>query len=126
MIGPRCSSADYATTQRAWSEEKGFYQTECAPRVNEQIFGKKMFRKIMHKRHGQTRNNALKVLTIRMQNDHDLVVRAVAQRNAFQPHLKLKVPDVAGIPAFAAEYWRFQQEARDRSRTPSDSRVTSD
>ena len=114
MIGPRCSSADYATTQRAWSEEKGFYQTECAPRVNEQIFGKKMFRKIMHKRHGQTRNNALKVLTIRMQNDHDLIVAAAKEMFTARPHLGLKLPDLAAIPVFAKNYFLFKEDIEQR------------
>ena len=115
MIGPRCSNADYAKTQRAWSPEKGFHQVECEPRVVEQIFGKKMFRKVMHKRHGQNRNAAIRTLAARMQADHGLIVRAVAEQNAFQPHLKLTVPDIAGIPAFAANYWRFKQEERDRA-----------
>jgi hypothetical protein len=114
MIGPRCSNADYATTQRAWSEEKGFHQVECEPRVVEQIFGKKMFRKIMHKRHGQNRNAALRVLTIRMQQDSDLIVRAVKEMGAAKPHLKLKAPDIAGIPVFAREYFMFLEDIEQR------------
>ena len=115
MIGPRCSNADYATTQRAWSLEKGFHQAECEPRVVEQIFGKKMFRKVMHKRHGQNRNAAIRAMAARMQADSDLVVRAIAEFNASKYHLKMTVPDIAGIPAFAAAYYRFKQEERDRA-----------
>lgn len=110
MIAPRCSNADYATTQRAWSEEKGFHQVECEPRVVEHLFGKKMFRKIMHKRHGQTRNNALKVLTIRMQNDHDLIVAAAKEMFAARPHLGLVLPDIAAIPVFAKNYFLFKED----------------
>lgn len=114
MIGPRCSNADYASTQRAWDSVQGFHQVECQQRVVEQMFGKKMFRKVMHKRHGQNRTNAARALTARMQNDGDLVAQAVREMAAFQPHMRLKVPDIAGIPAFAATYYRFKEDAEQR------------
>jgi hypothetical protein len=114
MIGPRCSNADYATTQRAWSLEKGFHQVECAPRVVEQLFGKKMFRKILHKRHGQNKNNALKALTIRMQNDPELIKRALGEMNGERPHLKLTMPDIAAIPVFAKNYFIFKEDIEQR------------
>lgn len=114
MIGPRCSNADYATTQRAWSLEKGFHQVECEPRVVEPLFGKKMFRKIMHKRHGQNRNNALKVLTIRMQNDPELIKTAVREMYAVHPHLGLTLPDIAAIPVFARKYFLFKEDREQR------------
>ena len=110
MIGPRCSNADYAKTQRAWSEEKGFHQVECDERVVEHLFGKKMFRKVMHKRHGQTRNSALKALTIRMQNDHERIVAAAKEMYAARPHLGLVLPDIAAIPVFAKNYFLFKED----------------
>jgi hypothetical protein len=107
MIGPRCSNADYATTQRAWSEEKGFHQTACEQRVVEQIFGKKMFRKVMHKRHGQNRNFQVRAMATRMQADSEFVIAAAKD-------MQVPPPSIAAIPTFARDYIAFLENIEQR------------
>lgn len=111
MIGPRCSNAAFATTQRAWDPEQGFYQVACEPRENEAMFGKAIFRKFKHKRHGQNKRNAVRFLTVNLQSDPDALKAAAAE-------MHVKVPDIAGIPAFAVKYfvWREDREQKQTRR----------
>lgn len=103
MIGPRCSNAQFATTKRAWSPEEGWHQVACEPREVEAMFGKAMIRKVKHKRHGQTKRSAVRVLTIALQND-ELALKTAAA------NMHVKVPNAAGIPAFTEKYFRWKED----------------
>ena len=48
--GERCCNTAHATSQRAWSAERGFHQAECEPRVTGDQMPKSFMRKVMHKR----------------------------------------------------------------------------
>jgi hypothetical protein len=112
MIGPRCSNAAFATTQRAWNPEEGFHQVACEPREVDAMFGKAMFRKFKHKRHGQSKRNAVRVLTLELQNDAEKLKAAVEEMH--RAFAIVKMPAVAEIPAFAVRYfmWREDREQK--------------
>lgn len=108
MIGPRCSNAQFAVTKRAWDAEQGLHQVACEPREVQAMFGKAMFRKFKHKRHGQTKRNAVRVLTIALQNDETKLKAAVEEmRRAF---VVVTLPETAGIPAFAVKYFMWKED----------------
>jgi len=68
-LTPCCNTA-HATTQRAWSPEKGFYQAECLPRVNEENAGiKNLVKRFKHKRHSNKLRKQVHDLSIALQND---------------------------------------------------------
>jgi hypothetical protein len=105
----KCCNAAHATTQRAWDEEKGFYQAECPPRVVEAPFGKSVIKKMLHKRHGQNRDWHRREITRRMQEDFHFVetaARAMFSRPCLKwVDIKKMLPDATGIPAFAEKYY---------------------
>ncbi len=109
MIGPRCSNARCATTERAWSPELGFHQQEVPERVNEQLFGKKMMRKIMHKRHGQTRTRNIGLTVRTFQNEPETLAAAVKEIQQFYPHIK--APTLTEIPKFGRMFYLWKQAA---------------
>lgn len=111
MIGPRCSNASFATTQRAWNPEEGFHQVACEPREVDAMFGKAMFRKFKHKRHGQSKRNAVRVLTLELQNDAEKLKVAVEEMHVI-------TPNISAIPAFALKYfvWRENRQQKQTRR----------
>jgi hypothetical protein len=122
MIGPKCSNVRYATTQRAWTPEEGFHQQEVPERVNEQMFGHATLRRIMHKRHGQTRTRYIAQHITKLQNDSEALAAAVKQYQEFYPHTK--APTLAEIPKFGRMHYlwlqavkvRYEKKQRDVSR----------
>jgi hypothetical protein len=97
----KCCNASHATTMRAWSEEKGFYQEACAPRVVEAPMAKWFFKKFRHKRHGQSRAWKIRQMAQRMQADfHFLEFAAEVMHTT--------IPKPEHIPAFAEKYYHWQ------------------
>lgn len=113
-----CCNAGHAKTQRAWDPEQGFYQVECAPRANESPFSKSVIKKMLHKRHGQNKNWHRRMLTTLLQAE-PWRVEAAARQMYWKPkrgyaEIRKMLPDTAGIPAFAEQYfdWLSAQERR--------------
>lgn len=100
---PACCNMKPATTQRAWDPEKGFHQVECEPRENEAMFSKKFIKRFRHKRHGQSRTNALRALTLRFMDSEELLKDA-----AFEMHVK--IPDRASLPSFCQKYFLWSED----------------
>lgn len=109
---PKCCNPIYAKTQRAWDAEQGFYQAECPERVHAQFFSKSFLKKLMHKRHGQSRLFKIRQVTYLFQNDAKFLESAVKEMQERWP--LLKAPGLAEIPVFAEKWWRFKQEQRDQ------------
>jgi hypothetical protein len=99
----RCCNASHATSKRAWSDELGFYQEPCEPRVVEAMLPKAFMKKLLHKRHGQSRQWKIRALVARMQANKFLVIDAAIQ-------MHVKPPDIASIPAFGEKYWLWLQK----------------
>jgi hypothetical protein len=107
----RCCNPSFATTQRAWTPELGFHQTECPERSNSNPFSKVFIKKFTHKRHGQSKKFKLRELI------------AIFNRNfggneelkAAAAEMHVKVPDLIGIPPFAEKYLAWKQERQDRA-----------
>ena len=122
LIGPKCSNVRYATTQRTWTPEKGFHQFEVPERVNEEMFGKPMLRRVMHKRHGQTRTRFIAQHVALLQHNPELLALAVKEYQKFYPHVK--APTLTEIPKFARMHYlwlaalkvRAQKKQQDVSR----------
>jgi hypothetical protein len=110
--GDKCCNMQPATSKRAWDPEKGFYQEPCEPRENTQPFSKSFLKKLMHKRHGQSRNNAIKFFTVRLQEEPQFLERAVKEMQEQFP--LLKKPEIAEIPTFARSYWFFLEDKKQR------------
>ena len=109
--GPRCCNPAFATTQRAWTPELGFHQTECAERANENPFSKSFLKKLKHKRHGQNRQFKVRHLTgLFNQNwgGNDALKNACKE-------MHVKVPDLIGIPPFAEKFFAWREERKDRA-----------
>jgi hypothetical protein len=104
---PKCCNAKYATTQRAWDSERGFHQVECAERVVDNFFPKGFTKRLMHKKHGQSRAFKIRQLTHRFQNEPKLLGAAVAEMQERWPLLKM--PELAHIPAFTERYWKWAE-----------------
>lgn len=69
--------------------------------------GKRLLRRFKHKRHGQTRTRAIRNLTIRMQQDPELVQFAANE-------MHIKKPEVAAIPAFAERYFLWREDRQQK------------
>lgn len=67
---------------------------------NEQPFGKSLLKRLHHKRHGQSRRNKLRTLTLRFMEDENLV-KAAAQE------MQVALPEKASIPPFVEKYRDF-------------------
>ena len=109
--GPRCCNPAFATTQRAWTPELGFHQTECAERANESPFSRSFMKKIHHKRHGQSREFKIRHLTGLFNQNWG---GNEALKNACE-EMHVKVPDLIGIPPFAEKFFEWREERKDRA-----------
>lgn len=115
--GPLCCSAKWATTQRAWDEEKGFHQVECPVREVSTLVPNSIKRKFLHKKHGQSKEWKYRAQTIRFQEDAELLKSAVIEMSGWTPEKSdhpLKMPDMAAIPAFTEKYmdWVYKKRAK--------------
>ena len=108
----RCCNAAYAKTQRAWDEETGFHQVECAERVSNNFFSKHFLRRLRHKRHGQGKMFHIRQILWRFRHDAEYLNAAVAEIQARWP--LVKAPDASGLPAFAERWYAYlvKQESR--------------
>jgi hypothetical protein len=97
-FGPRCCNAEFSTT-------------------TDVVVSKSVIKRLMKKKHGQTRAFKIRELTKRMQKDELLRGRA-----CFQMHLKM--PGIADIPSFAEKffYWLEERQAKKIRRQQDHSR----
>lgn len=82
-------------------------------RVIAQFFSKPFLKRLTHKKHGQSKPWKIRQLTYRFQNEPSLVEDSFWEMKERWPLLKL--PDLAGIPAFAEKYFLFVTEKRDKA-----------
>lgn len=133
-----CCNTGHATTQRAYSEEKGFHQInsrvwnekkgiwEDGARVNESLIGKGFFKRFHHKRHSNKFRKQLHDLILQMtgqtyENEKDTQEsrdRAEAFRNTTQLcldglqgfHEPQNPVPLQNIPAFAERVLRAERK----------------
>lgn len=107
-----CCNAAHATTKRAWSKEKDFYQESCEPRVVDAVLPKSILKKFKHKRHSNKFRKLVHDMTLAMQDE--------TARNTTQEQLEglqgfyspqKSVPPQA-VPAFAERVVRSIRKHR--------------
>ena len=95
---------------------RGFIRPNGAPRVNEQIFRQEdVPQNHAQAPRGRLCNNALKVLTIRMQNDyHDLIVAAAKEMFTAPPALGFETARPGGHSSVRENYFLFKEDIEQR------------
>lgn len=140
-----CCNTSHATTQRAYSKEKGFHQVnsqkwnaekgvwEDAPRVNEGMMGKAFFKRFTHKRHSNKFRKRLHDLILQMTGtvyeDENATKESRAKAEEFRNITQLYLEGLVGfhepknlvplqsIPNFAERVLRAErQNAANRKR----------
>lgn len=122
-----CCNPQYATTQRAWSEEKGFHQAECPERRNDNLFSQRILKRLVHqqKRHGQNRLFKIRQVIYLLQNSREIDTVHPTKSGKPEDHIKIRTthaalaaaremrvapPALANIPSFAEKYWNWLQK----------------
>lgn len=109
---PCCTTA-HTTTKRAWSEEKGFYQVECEPRVNlKNILPAKTMRKMRHKLHRNLLNKQVHDLAMAFSNSNFLKEIQNKMEGLAPFHRPNREILETATPAFAEKVVRMERKKR--------------